>query len=540
MAGNAIRRLAAAATLPLLAAGLVACSSGSTGSSAGGAYVYVLPQDFQGVDRAKYSSEASKIVGDVMHSRLLELDTSGQAPGACTPGVPPKIAPESPLVSSWSVTDDGKGIDITLREGVKSADGNVLTSADVQWSIERLKAIDASGKTLWFTVGGFDPDKTITVHSPTKFTLNLEKRSELAPYTLAGNSGLILDSTTAKKHATGDDPWATKYLTDHTADFGPWTLTEFSSQQLTFGKNPNFTGERGNLEKIVLRTVPEASSRIQLVRTGQAAETIGLDYTQMESLKESGAVNLVTCPNPGRDWLGLNAEDPVLGKTKVRQAISVALNRTAIQTAVYRGFAKPAQGGLSQAYGQFGEGDNYKHDVARAKKLLSEAGVGDGFSFTLSVSESQPGAYADNLAVLIQQQLKAVGVNVKIKNVPSAVQYKADGLDKKHQAFLMAEGPAAGNPGYSAWLSLACDGLQNYMGFCDEKLDGLADDLQAGGLSAEETKNKTTELAGLIAEQQPAVYLVDRSGVNVRNKCVTDVPSTGFGNSYTKARASCG
>ncbi|GAA2253429.1 ABC transporter substrate-binding protein [Actinomadura luteofluorescens] len=533
------RRGTAAAAAALLAAPLAACAGGGSSSAGGsGAYVFALAQDFQGVDRAKYASEASKIVGDVMHSRLLELDTeTGRAAGTCAPGVPPKIAADSPLVESWTTADGGKAIEVTLRGGVKSAAGNVLTSDDVKWSIDRLKAIDASAKTLWFTVGGFDPDDTISVESPTKFTLHLKSPSELAAYTLAGNAALILDSKDAKAHATPDDPWATKYLTDHTADFGPWKLTAFSPQQLTFDQNPNYAGERGNVKRVVLRSVPEASSRIQLVQTGQAAETSGLDYTQLESLKKSGAVKLVECGNPGRDWLGLNTEDPVLGKPEVRQAISMALDRSAIATAVYRGFATPAQGGLSKAYGEFGDGAGYRHDVAGAKKLLGQAGVGGGFSFTLSVSSAQPGAHAQNLAVLVQQQLKAVGIDVKIKNVPSAVQYKADGLAGKMQAFLMAESPAVGNPGYSAWLSLGKNGLQNYGKFDEPRLDALAADLQAG--PGGETKAKTAELAGLIAERQPAVYLVDRSTVNVRNTCVTDLPSTGFGNDFTRAKASC-
>ncbi|GAB3430223.1 ABC transporter substrate-binding protein [Actinophytocola sediminis] len=534
------RRLTAAAAVVATAGLLAACGSGGSDASAGsGTYIFVLAQDFQGVDRATYSSEASKTVGDVMHSRLLELDTTaGRDEGSCTPDVPPKITKDSPLVKSWSVTEDGLGIDITLREDVKSASGNVLTAQDVAWSIDRLKAVDASAKTLWFTVGGFDPDNTITITSPSQFTLNLTQASVLAPYTLAGNAALILDSTEAKAHVTPDDPWATKYLTDHTADFGPWTLTEFTSQQLTFGKNPNYTGERGNLEKIVLRTVPEASSRIQLVQTGQAAETTGLDYTQLESMQDAGSVNLVSCDNPGRDWLGFNVNDPVLGKPEVRQAISLALDRDAIQTAVYRGFAKPAAHGLSQAYGEFGGGENYQHDLDRAKALLAEANVAN-VSFELSVSSAQPGAYAENLAVLIQQQLKPVGIDVRIRNVPSAVQYKADGVAGKMQAFLMGETPAAGNPGYSAWLSLGCGGIQNYTGTCSPEIDKLAADLRAGQDDESVTAEKTGRLADLIATEQPAVYLVDRSTINVRNTCVTDVPTTGFGNDFTMAKASC-
>lgn len=533
------RRLLAAVAATLAAVTLAACgsSSGDRASSGSGTYVYVIPQDFQGVDRAKYSSEASKVIGDVMHSRLLELDASGAADNTCTTGIPPKIAPDSPLVKSWSTTPDGLGIDFTLRDNVKSAAGNVLTSDDVVWSIDRIKAIDASAKTLWFSVGGLDPNNTITVKSPTEFTLHLTKPTDLAKYTLASNSALILDSKAAKANATPDDPWATKYLTDHTADFGPWTLSQFSSQQLTFDKNPNYAGQRGNVNKIILRTVPEASSRIQLLQTGQAAETTGLDFNQLESLKGAGSVNLVSCDNPARDWLGLNAQDPILGKTEVRQAISLALDRTAIQTAIYRGFAKPATGGLSAAYGTFGSGDNYRYNLDKAKQLLAQAGYPNGFSFELSVSDAQPGAYAQNLAVLIQQQLKAAGITMTIKNVPSAVQYRSDGMAKKMQAFLLAETPAFGNAGYSAWLSLGCSGLQNYTGFCDQRLDQLANDLQSG--KAADTTAATTELANLIATDQPAVYLADRPTINIRNKCVTNVPSTAFGNDYTLARSTC-
>jgi peptide/nickel transport system substrate-binding protein len=534
--GRRPRRVFLAVSTILCATTLSACGGGSTAASNG--YVIVIPQDFQGVDRAKYSSEASKILADIMHSRLLEMQTDGSSPTACTGGVPPKLKESSPLVQKWSLTSDGKGIDITLRPNVKSAAGKTLTSADVAWSIDRIKAIDTSAKLLWFSIGGFDVNKPITVKSPSEFTLNLTKRSELAPYALAGVAGLILDSGTAKAHATASDPWATKYLTDHTADFGPWTLSSFSPQQLTFAKNPNYTGVRGNLNKIVVRTVSEASSRIQLIQSGQAAETTGLDFTQLESLKHNSSVDLVSCDNPARDWLGLNTKDPVLGKKEVRQAISYALDRSAIQTAVYRGFAKPAAHAFSQVFPAADDGSAYRYDVAKAKQLLKQAGVAGGFNLDLSVSAAQPGPYSQNLALLIQQQLKQVGINVRVKTVPSAVQFKADGTAHKMQAWLMGETPAFGNVGYSGWLTMGCKGLQNYMGYCDGKLDQLAEQLQAnaGGKDAD---SRTRQLAATIADEQPAVYLIDRSTVNIRNTCVTSVPSSAFTNDYTEAAARC-
>lgn len=518
---------------------LTACGGGEPAEAGGASYVIAIPQDMEGVDRATYSSEASKVIGDIMHSRLLEVQTTGPEEECTLLDVPPVIKDDSPLVEEWSVNEDNTAIDFTLRDDVQSADGNTLTSADVEWSIERIKEIDDSAQTLWFAVGGFDPEDTITVHSPTEFTLHVAEPSELAPYALAGNAGLILDSETVQENSTDDDPWGTEYLTDNTADFGPWTLSEFESQQLTFTPNPNHTGDRGNLEQIVVRTVSDSSSRIQMLQNGVVSETIGLDFTQMESLSQAENVTIGECPNPARDWLGLNTNDPVLGDTKVRQAISLALDREAIQTGVYRDFGEAAAGGLAAAYGAEMDDTNYQQDLDRARELLEEAGHEDGFSFELSISDAQPGPYAESLAVLIQQQLQEVDITVEITNVPSATQYRSDGLENKMQAFLMAETPAFGNAGYSAWLTAGCDGLQNYMDYCNEDLDALTETLLEG-TSEDQAQQTLNEIADLVAEEQPAIYLVDRPTHSLHNECVEHVPSSGFGHDMTEAVANCG
>ncbi|WP_328393605.1 ABC transporter substrate-binding protein [Nocardia sp. NBC_00416] len=523
--------------------GLFATACGGTSTSGSGdapesaTFVYAIPQDFQGVDRASYSSEAAKTIGDVMHSRLLELATDGTTPTSCMSDVPTRIEAGSPLVDRWHVTDDGMGIDITLKPGVRSAQGNVLTAADVVWTMDRAKAIDTGAQTLFFNVGGFDRVNTVTVKSPTELTFNLTKPSAISPYVLAGNSALILDSTAAKANATADDPWATKYLTDHTANFGPWDLTGFDSQQLTFSRNPNYAGERGNIDSVVLKTVSDSSTRIQLIQSAQVSETNGLDYSQLAQLKSSSGVGLVQCQSPARDWLGLNGSDPVLGKPEVRAAISLALDRTAISQAVYRDFARPSESGLSQAFATQA-GSNYETDKVKARELLEKAGVPEGFGFRLSVSAAQPGPYSANLAVLIQRQLADVGLKVEIVNVPSAVQFKSDGLAHKMQAWLQAETPAFANAGYSAWLTAGCAGLQNYMGYCNPELDAVASELMVNSQSADAAQ-KQQRLSQIIDRDQPAIYLIDRSTISVRSRCAESVPTAAFGTDYTKAVVAC-
>jgi len=501
-------------------------------------YVIAIPQDFQGVDRSTYSSEASKVIGDVMQGRLLDLVTDGSSPTACQAQVPPPLKPASALVKSWSVSPDGMGIDITLRDNVRSAAGNVLSSADVEWTLQRAVAIDAGARTVMFKVGFFDIKHPITVQSPTQLRLNLTRRNSLSPYVLASVFGLILDSQDAKAHSTADDPWAKTYLTDHTANFGPWILTQFSSQQLTFAPNPNFTGPRGNIGQMVIRTVANASSRVQLLQAGDVAEATGLDYSQLERLGHIPSVHLTQCANPARDWLGLNAKDPIVGQPAVRQAISMGLDRTSMVKAVYRGFAVPASSGLSSQFMPGVSSPVYQYDVAKAKALLASAGLQKGFDLNLKVSAAQPGPYSANLAAIIQQQLAPLGIRVSITNVPSAVQFRADGIAHTMQAWLGGETPAFSNPGFSAWLTNGTDGLQNYAGFSNAELDGAAaglmNDAQGSASSAQRQ-----DLAQVIAEQQPAVYLVDRYNIAVRGSCATSVPAAAFVTDYTEAVTTC-
>jgi peptide/nickel transport system substrate-binding protein len=504
-------------------------------ATGGGNYVIAVAQDFQGADRAAYSSEAAKTLADIMQSRLLDLGTDASTAESCADTAPPELLPESALVEYWTVADDGMSIDFGLKEGVLSAAGNTLTSADVDWTIDRIQAIDTTGTSLWFTIGGFDPANPITVHDDLTFTLNLSAPNALAPYALAGTAGMVYDSAAVQEHVTAEDPWGTEWLQDHTANFGPWDLTSFSSQQLVFGGNPNFEGERGTVDTVTVQTVPDASSRIQLVQTGQASEVNGLDYAQLAALADGDAATVVLCSSTGRDWLGLNATDPVLGDPLVRQAISLALDRGTIASDVYYDLAKPATSGLSSSFGA-GDGDAYEHDTERARALLAEAGYPDGIAFELSVSPAQPGAYSATLATLIQQQLGEVGIDVTITTVPSAVDYRDAGRAQQMQAWLLAESPAFVNAGYSAWLSAGEGGLQNYSGFSDPTLDGLADQLMA---ESEPSVDAMAQLAALIDEQQPAIYLTDRSTIFVRATCVSSVPTSTLAVDYSGATSTC-
>jgi peptide/nickel transport system substrate-binding protein len=536
------RKLIAIGLGAVLVAGLAAaCGSGGSaaqGSSKSGSFVYAIAQDFASLDPANFSSEATTIINGVRESTLLQYQADGSTPTSCADSLPPNILPSSGLVQSWQQSADGKSIEVTLKSGVKSAAGNTLTSADVQWSIQRLTAIDAVGKVLWFTLGGFNQQDPITIESPTKFRLNVTKPSADTKFVLAGPWGQIFDSTEAKKHATAADPWAKTWLASHTADFGPWKLQSYATQQVTFVRNPNYTGPVGNINTMVLKTVSDASARTQLLETKQAQLANDLDFTQLQQLKGSPNVTITTCKSANRDLLGLNTADPILKNPQVRQAISMAVDRKQIASTIYRGFATPARAGVSDAFSPTSGTSSFDYNVAGAKKLLAQAGYPNGFPLTITTSPSQPGPYSANLAVLLQSELSAIGIKVSVQTTASAQQFLSDGTAHKMQAYIMQESPAFANAGYGAWLSSGCQGFQDYSGYCDQGFDTQAFALM-NNLDNSQIPTLTSQLSDLVNSTVPAVYLVDDTTTYARSSCITSFPAGSFATYIEQAKSTC-
>lgn len=511
--GTAAGALALAVALAVSACG---GSSGGGGGAAGGSdtFTYALTGLPTSLDPADYQGDPSRNIGFELSSALFRWDTSKLPNQGCD-----KLANvdqlTGELAESYKRSDDGKTITVTLRDA-ESAAGNKLTSADVKWTFDRLIALQVgTPQTLMQDVADYAADPISVVDDKT-FEIHLDNAGAMDLAILTWAQFRILDSTDAKKHVTADDPWAKKYLVNHSATFGPWTQEPgdfVAGDRLTLTKNPNFKGERGDVSKLVFLSVPDASSRAQLVSTGNASYATGLQYEQYAQLKDTPGVDVQTCASADRIPLVLNAKDPNLGKPQVRRAISLAIDRKSIVDAVYRGFNKPATGGLSQAYGIKNTKDGtYHHDVAQAKQLMSEAGVGN-FSITLHISPSRPGPEAEQIAILLQSQLKEIGVDVKIQTVASATEINTIFHDGTFQALLYLEPPAVADPYYSIFLYNSSFSKLDTYGYVNPELDDLAK--QIGVTSPGADRDGLIAKAGeQMVQNPPFIYLVDRDFVH--------------------------
>ena len=102
-----------------------------------------------------------------------------------------------------------------------------------------------------------------------------------------------------------------------------------------------------------------------------------------------------------------------------------------------------------------------KHDIARAKQLMTEAGYGDGFSAKFVVSQSRPGAHAEQEAIFIKDMLKQIGIDLTIEVAASGTAFSEQFFKGNYEAMLYSESPAFGDPFYSLNLMNHGNSFQN-------------------------------------------------------------------------------
>ncbi|HEX5198917.1 ABC transporter substrate-binding protein [Paractinoplanes rhizophilus] len=520
-----------------LAAGTAACSADSSTSQGGTTnptFVYAAAGVPAGLDVWKhYEGDASRLVMYEWASTLVEFDANKVAGGGCD-----RLADASNLsprlAEKWDYSPDRKQLLFTLRQGVQSPAGNAMTAQDVVWTLDRANKLSNVARFLMFDVAKFDKTKPFEAKDDRTVAVNLTQPTSLDvaifTYPMLG----VIDSTEAKKNANGEE-WAETYLATAMPNFGPWKLDQLQpSSQIDLSPNPNFwdKANRGNLGKLVIRSVPDASTRLQLVETGQADYAERLSFDQYTQVDKSDRAQLINCVSPNRDTLMLNQKSGPFTDPNVRKAISMAIDRQALVTGVYKGLFKPATTGLSEVYWTPGpDAKKFEFDPEQAKTLLQQAGVGN-LSFEILASPTRPGAYAQSLAVQIQNMLKNVGVTASVKVIPGATEFSDTYFKGNYQGVIYLEPPAVGDPFYSLNLYNTTVSFQNSFGYNNKQYDELV----AKVLTTAPGPDRDALLAqasDLIVETTPQVYLVEQRYLHALGANVQGYQNTPTGQLFT-------
>lgn len=344
------------------------------------------------------------------------------------------------LATSWELADDGATLVFHLREGVKFSTGNPLTADDVKFSLERLINLKDNPAELASNIAGIEVADAQTVKIASK-----DKTQPLLTL-LVGPTFAIYDSKTVQENGgtsaadadTTDK--ATAWLDHNSAGSGPYVLTRWEpNAQIVLEANANYWGDASKFSRIVLQHIPESATQLITLERGDIQAALNLTAQQLDGLKDNPDIKLVEGTSLDYVYMTLTSSadlNPALGIKEARQAIAYAINYDEIIKGLIGGYAtRPPSfvpNGLGGMTEELTKEIGYKYDPDKAKALLKQAGLENGFSFDLSYGDaSVAGTTYALLAQAIQSQLAAVGITANLQPLDQATardKYRAGDL----------------------------------------------------------------------------------------------------------------
>ncbi|GHE95313.1 peptide ABC transporter permease [Streptomyces spiralis] len=330
------------------------------------------------------------------------------------------------LAKSWDVSSDATTFTFRLRSGVTFSDGSKLTAQVVKDNFDAVPRLGALGTLAEGYLSGV---KSTTVVDPLTVKVTFKQPNAQFLQATSTHSLGIESSASVKKTPQ-------QKCSDGVTGSGPFVLKQYvQNQSLTLAKRTGYAwgsslwtkqGE-AYLDKLVFKVVPEAGVRAGSLQSGQVDAISSVGRANEAALK-GGQVTLQRRANPGIVFgLGLNNSRPALKDARVRQAILYAIDRKQVADTVFPTGTQPATSVLAHTTPDYTSlAPDLTSDAARAKSLLEAAGwkpgsdgirTKDGKKLGLTIDWVPNAATNQPALELIQQQLKAVGIQVSLRQL---------------------------------------------------------------------------------------------------------------------------
>lgn len=305
------------------------------------------------------------------------------------------------LAEKWEKSDDLKTWTFHLRKGVKFHDGRELEASDVVANMERIadKATASVARVNLLVVDKVEAVDKYTV----RFTLKV-------PYStfaeLLGERQVKIipkdKFDTAAKNPIGTGPFT----------FKSWT----PSDKVEVVKNPGYFGGASALDMVVIKIMKEEAARVAALEAGQVDLLWAAPLESIEKLKKNADITVDSVPTSSWDALVMNGTHKPFDDIRVRQAVALAIDKAQLVEFSLYGHGTPTHSPIPPVSPYFNKSIPIKTDIPKAKKLLAEAGLPNGFSVTLYVPAGRP--TRERYGVAAQQMLKEIGVKAEIQRVP--------------------------------------------------------------------------------------------------------------------------
>jgi len=420
--------------------------------------VVALNQDPDILDPTLARTYVGRIIFAQMCEKLYEIDENLR--------IFPQLAADLP-----TITDGGKTVTIKLRPGVKFNDGTPMTAESVRFSLDRHLNMKGSNRR-----SELESVNTIEVVDP--LTVRLKLKTPFSPLAaiLADRAGMPVSPAAANRlgEKFGTAPVCV----------GPWQFVERVPQdRIVLEKSPHYFDKgAAKFDRLVFRIIPDDNVRLANLRSGDIDMMHLVGPTDAANLRKDGKFDVSSVTGIGYSGLTINLRNKT-GKTKppgdlgtpmandprVREALDLSIDRVALNQVAWDGQYTPGCTPISPVSPFFDKTRKCPaRDVAKAKKLMADAGLSGGYSFEMMIVNDPQ---QRRVGEVLQGMAKDAGFNISLKPSEFASALK-DNDDGKDQTFLIGWSGRV-DPDANIHQFHTCGGSLNTTLACDEGVDAI-------------------------------------------------------------------
>jgi peptide/nickel transport system substrate-binding protein len=429
-----------------------------------------------------------------MYECLVELDEESQL--------------EATLATSWEVDDSGENWSFHLREGVMFHDGTELTSEAVQATIDNIlnPDVNASRRASYTLITDIDTsDDYVAVITTDPPTPDL-------PFLMTDSSAKIISPS----HMADVGP--DEYGIESPVGTGPYRFVEWvPNDHITLELYEDYWGDPPQIPTFIFRTIPEVSTRVVVLRTGEADIAFNLPPADVEELEGLPDVTVHATPSLTVHMMEPKVAVGPMSDVRVRRAMNMAIDKDAIIEGIMRGYAEPLlTPGIPGLWGTV-EFDPIPYDPEQAQSLMNEAGYGNGFPLNL-VYTSGRWAGDDQVVEAIQGfWANHLGIQMSIDRRDQAGFVEALREDPyEYEDLIIMPIRSSFYLDYHLYRMFHTDATHadaaQRSGYSNEEVDRLLDE-QRSEFDEDRREELLAEAQRLIWEDQPFIFLFHRVNI---------------------------
>jgi peptide/nickel transport system substrate-binding protein len=404
------------------------------------------------------------------------------------------------LATSYDWSADNKTLTLKLRPGVTFHDGEKFDAAAVKFNLERHKNMPGSSRR-----GELSPVANVDVVDPQTVRINLSAPFAPLLALLTDRAGMMVSPKAAA--AAGDKFGANPVCS------GPFKFVERVAQdRIVLERYPNYWNKSQiHFDRVTFLPIVDATVRLANLRSGQLDFIERLAGSDVAGLKSDARFKVASIVEIGYQGLTINvgksdmAQKNPLGKdARVREALELSLDRDGMVQVAMDGEAAPGNQWVAPSNRYYGKSAPMpKRDIARAKKLLAEAGVPNP-SFTIMTPNDSG---TQKLAQVVQAMAKEAGFDIKIQATEFATSLNL--ADKgQFEAYMLAWSGRA-DPDGNLQAHLGCGAPLNYSGYCNQDVEKQIVETRVQ-LDPAKRAQAYDRIAVQVQKDRPIIYLYHR------------------------------